>query len=56
VYGVAGDTLATRTVELGLTTEGWVEVRTGLAEGERVVVSGHSNLRPGAPVQVSGAP
>lgn len=56
VYVVAGDTVAIRGVELGLTTEGWVEVRKGLAEGERVVVSGHSNLRPGAPVQVSGAP
>jgi RND family efflux transporter MFP subunit len=56
VYVVADDTLAIRGVELGLTTEGWVEVRAGLAEGERVVVSGHSNLRPGAPVQVSGAP
>lgn len=56
VYVVADDTLATRDVELGLATEGWVEVRTGLAEGDRVVVSGHSNLRPGAPVQVSGVP
>jgi multidrug efflux pump subunit AcrA (membrane-fusion protein) len=43
-------------VTLGITTEGWVEVMAGLTEGDRVVVSGHSNLRPGVPVQVSSAP
>jgi multidrug efflux pump subunit AcrA (membrane-fusion protein) len=32
-----------------------VEVRQGLAEGERVVTSGHTNLRPGARVRVSEA-
>ena len=41
---------------LGVTTEGWVEVASGLAEAERVVVSGHAALRPGAAVQVSGPP
>jgi RND family efflux transporter MFP subunit len=55
VYIVADDTLALRDVTLGMATEGWVEVKAGLTEGERVVVSGHSNLRPGAPVQVSQA-
>ena len=56
VYVVADDTLAARDVTVGVATEGWVEVTAGLTEGERVVVSGHSNLRPGAAVQVSGAP
>jgi RND family efflux transporter MFP subunit len=56
VYVVADDTLAARDVTLGITTEGWVEVMAGLTEGDRVVVSGHSNLRPGVPVQVSSAP
>jgi multidrug efflux pump subunit AcrA (membrane-fusion protein) len=55
VYVVADDTLALRDVTLGVASEGWVEVKAGLTEGERVVVSGHSNLRPGAPVQVSQA-
>jgi len=54
VYVVAGDTLSRRPVETGLTASGWVEVRRGLAAGERVVSSGHVNLRPGAPVRVTG--
>jgi RND family efflux transporter MFP subunit len=53
VYVVEADTLAQKGVELGVTVEGWVEVTHGVAEGERVVVSGHTNLRPGARVRVS---
>jgi RND family efflux transporter MFP subunit len=53
VYVVESDTLAQKNVALGLTVEGWVEVTRGVTEGERVVVSGHTNLRPGARVRVS---
>jgi multidrug efflux pump subunit AcrA (membrane-fusion protein) len=53
VYVVEDDTLAVNPVAVGVTSEGWVEVTEGLAEGQRVVVSGHTNLRPGAPVRVS---
>jgi RND family efflux transporter MFP subunit len=53
VYVVEDDTLAVSPVAVGVTAEGWVEVTEGLAEGKRVVVSGHTNLRPGAPVRVS---
>lgn len=53
VYVVSADTLLRRPVETGLTAAGWVEVTHGLAQGERVVSSGHSNLRPGAAVKVS---
>lgn len=53
VYVVEADTLAQKSVSLGVTAEGWVEVTGGLREGERVVVSGHTNLRPGATVRVS---
>jgi RND family efflux transporter MFP subunit len=53
VYVVEADTIAQKTVSLGVTVEGWVEVTDGVAEGERVVVSGHTNLRPGARVRVS---
>lgn len=53
VYVVAADTLSRREVETGLTTEGWVEIARGLRAGERVVVSGHVNLRPGATVRVT---
>jgi RND family efflux transporter MFP subunit len=53
VYVVEADTLAQKPVTLGVTVEGWVEVTDGVHEGERVVVSGHTNLRPGARVRVS---
>ena len=48
VYVVAADTLSRRPVETGLTTAGWIEITRGLAAGERVVSSGHVNLRSGA--------
>ncbi len=53
VYVVDGDSLVRRSVTLGLTAEGVVEVRSGLATGERVVTSGHTNLRAGARVHVT---
>lgn len=53
VYVVEQDTLAQKPVTLGVTVEGWVEVTDGVHEGERVVISGHTNLRPGARVRVS---
>jgi membrane fusion protein, multidrug efflux system len=52
VYVVEADTLVQRRVTLGVTEEGWVEVTAGVREGEQVVVSGHTNLRPGARVRV----
>lgn len=53
VYLVEADTLVRRSVELGITAGGWVEVTGGLEAGERVVTSGHTNLRPGTRVRVS---
>jgi RND family efflux transporter MFP subunit len=53
VYVVSADTLVRRPVQTGLTASGWIEVVDGLEAGERVVSSGHSNLRPGAAVRVS---
>lgn len=55
VYVVDADSLVRKRVTLGLNAEGMVEVREGLAVGERVVTSGHTNLRPGARVRVSEA-
>lgn len=52
VYVIEADTLVRRPVDTGLTASGWVEVTRGLASGERVVSSGHMNLRPGATVRV----
>ncbi len=41
-------------VQLGYSEGGWVEVRSGLGEGDRVVVAGKSALREGSAVQVIG--
>lgn len=56
VYVVEGDTLVLRPVTVGITSEGFVEVTGGLDAGAQVVVSGHTNLRPGAAVTVTAAP
>lgn len=53
VYVIDADTLVVRPVETGMTAAGWVEVTGGLAAGDRVVSSGHANLRPGAAVRIS---
>jgi RND family efflux transporter MFP subunit len=51
VYVVDGDSLVRRPVTLGITVEGLVEIERGLTAGERVVTSGHTNLRPGTRVR-----
>lgn len=38
-------------VALGARLPGWVEIANGVAAGERVVVEGQANLRPGRPVR-----
>jgi len=55
VYVVDGDSLVRRAVTLGITTEGLVEIRQGLSAGERVVTSGHTNLRPGTRVRTESS-
>lgn len=51
VYLVEADTLVRRSVALGITAGGWVEVTEGLEPGDSVVTSGHTNLRSGARVR-----
>lgn len=51
VYVVEADSLLRRPVTIGITAEGLVEVQRGLKAGERVVTSGHANLRPGVRVR-----
>ncbi len=53
VFVVTGDTAERRTVKTGETTADNVEVVEGLAAGEKVVVRGGFNLRPGDRVQIS---
>ncbi len=45
-----------RTVQTGLTSEGRVEVVTGLQPGDAVVVAGNNQLRDGAEVNVTAGP
>ena len=42
-----GDNCVPRDVSFGWTDEGWVEVRSGLGEGERIIVDGYQVLEPG---------
>jgi membrane fusion protein (multidrug efflux system) len=53
VYIVDADTLVRRAVTTGLTSGDQVEITSGLDGGERIVTSGHLNLRPGARVRVT---
>jgi membrane fusion protein (multidrug efflux system) len=43
-------TASPRPVTVGAFATDWVEIASGLEEGEQVVVAGHQKLRPGAPV------
>ncbi|MEO1265193.1 MAG: efflux RND transporter periplasmic adaptor subunit [Pseudomonadota bacterium] len=44
-----------RAVEIGQAAGGRIEVRSGVAAGDRVVVRGNERLRPGQPIQASPA-
>jgi len=52
VWTVADATAARTSVEIGQTAEGLVEVRSGLSEGDRVVVFGGNRLEQGAKVRL----
>lgn len=52
----AGDKVEKVEVALGARLTGSVEVRTGLAAGDRVVVEGHAQLRPGRVVRALAKP
>jgi RND family efflux transporter MFP subunit len=52
VFTVEADTIVRRRVATGLGADGWMQIVSGLAEGERVVTSGHTNLRDGVRVRV----
>jgi membrane fusion protein (multidrug efflux system) len=56
VWRVAGDTVEKVEVALGARLTGSVEVASGLAAGDRVVLEGHAQLRPGRPVREVPAP
>lgn len=53
-YVVEGDVARERVLSLGMSTkDGWVEVRSGLAGGERLVVRGAEALTEGAKVRAT---
>jgi hypothetical protein len=52
VYVAEGDTASRREVELGFQEGDFVEVLSGVSEGERVVVVGQDGLSDGTPIQV----
>jgi membrane fusion protein (multidrug efflux system) len=51
-----GDKAEKIEVGLGARLTGSVEVRNGLAAGDRVIVEGHAQLRPGRPVRAVATP
>lgn len=52
VYKVSDGKVEEAKVELGRRREGLVELTTGIAAGDTVVVAGHARLRNGAPVEI----
>ncbi len=52
IYVVENGKAMLRTVQTGLATDKYIEVKAGLTEGERVVVSGQSNLENGTAVTI----
>jgi membrane fusion protein (multidrug efflux system) len=56
VFVVVNGKAERRTVETGLSSEGRVEVVSGLREGEAVVVTGSNNVRNNADVRVVSGP
>jgi membrane fusion protein, multidrug efflux system len=55
VFIVEDGTAARRTVTTGLTSQGRIEIVSGLSEGEPVIVMGNNNLRDGMSVRIAGA-
>lgn len=54
VFVVEDGTAIRRTVTTGLTSQGRIEIVSGLTDGENVVVIGNNNLRDGMTVRVAG--
>jgi membrane fusion protein (multidrug efflux system) len=52
LFVVNSDTVSRRSVELGIEQEDRVQVLSGVAAGETVVVAGNEKLKPGAEVRV----
>ncbi len=53
VYVVNDGSASRRAIEIGIQSDGFVEVLNGLDANEQIVVTGQNGLRDGAKVQVS---
>jgi len=56
VFVVKGGKAAERPVQLGLSNGAYVEIVTGLKDGEQVVVVGQAAIKPGATVRIVNTP
>jgi membrane fusion protein (multidrug efflux system) len=56
VFVVDDNTAVRRTVTTGLTSQGRIEIVSGLDEGDQVVVVGNNSLRDGMTVRTAGSP
>jgi HlyD family secretion protein len=54
IYVLKGDVVEQRAVTIGLSDNDHVEILSGAAQGDKVVVAGQSNLTDGAKVEVVG--
>lgn len=52
VFVVDADTVSRRTVEVGIEQDNRIQVVSGIASGETIVVAGNEKLKPGAQVRV----
>jgi hypothetical protein len=55
VFVVSGDKAQRKPVTLGLADAGHVEVKSGIAAGDKVIVTGQNGLPDGAAVSVGAA-
>jgi membrane fusion protein (multidrug efflux system) len=51
VYVIKGNVAELRSVTTGLTNDGYIEILSGLEQGETIVTAGQSNLTDGARVE-----
>ena len=52
VYVAEGDSASRREVQLGFKEGDFVEVLSGVSEGERIIVVGQDGLSDGTPIQI----
>lgn len=54
LFVAAADTASRRIVEVGLETADEVQILSGVAPGEDVIVRGQESLKPGSPIRIMG--